>query len=402
MRRAGPLPDAYEIARARLGPRQPVTERLVCAKPGDSYELALVIKRTYRITRDGHCTLADEQLPIEEGSPNYDPDVTGTHVSPPCWDSDVFAFKNATDVVVQGHAYAYGSRASVDAQLEVGNVARTVRVTGDRTCEWAGGQIRFGPPAPFEKMPLRYDRAYGGCDVTALERHGDPILAAFGSSQPEWHLERCTRFHYPRNPAGVGYLIEADRTSVSALRLPNLEFPFDPVTPERLALGNPQAWLSAPLAAGFDWFDPAWFPRLAYIGERPAHEINPERVAEIEFGWAPPDLVTRERGSPRGWDLRFFQGASPGLSIARFEIDAELTLRHLFPDASERRVRLPGQAPKVTIAISPSETVSTDTRLNAVVIQPDSQRLVLVWSARAKVGRPYDEPHFANMRWTIG
>ena len=49
-------------------------------------------------------------------------------MSPPCWDSDVFAFKNATDVVVQGHAYAYGSRASVDAQLEVGNVARTVRV----------------------------------------------------------------------------------------------------------------------------------------------------------------------------------------------------------------------------------------------------------------------------------
>ena len=45
---------------------------------------------------------------------------------------------------------------------------------------------------------------------------------------------------------------------------------------------------------------------------------------------------------------------------------------------------------------------ATDTRLNAVVIQPDSQRLVLVWSARAKVGRPYDEPHFANMRWTIG
>jgi hypothetical protein len=401
MRKAAPLssPPASPLAVPRSP--EPVTEQLVCAQPGASYELALVIKRTYRIRPDGRCVLADEQLPIEEGSPNYDADTTGTTVSPPCWDSDVFAFKNATDLVVQGHAHAYGSRTLVDAELRVGALSRTVRVSGDRRCEWSDGRIRFGSPVPFEKMPLRYDRAYGGCDVTALERHGDPVLKLFGATQPEWHLERATRFHYPRNPAGAGYLIEADRESVAALRLPNVEFPFDLVTPERLAMKSSRAWLSAPLPAGFDWFDPGWFPRLAYIAERPEHDAPQGPVAEVAQGWAPPDIVTKERGSPTGWDPRFFQGASPGLSIPGLAFDAEITLRHLFPDAPERRVKLPGRAPQATIEISATQKMSTETRLNAVVVQPDAHRLVLVWSARTMVGRPYAAPHFANMRWTI-
>jgi len=401
MRKADPVPSLPESALALPPSPGLVIEQLVCAKPGDSYELALVIKRTYRIKPDGFCVLADEQLPIESGSPNYDPDTTGTKVSPPSWDSDAFAFKNATDVVVQGHAYGYNSRATIDAELRTGRLCRIVRVTGDRRCEWANGRIRFGPPVPFEKVPLRYDRAYGGCDVTALERLGDPILKAFGAIQPEWHLERCTRFHYPRNPSGVGYLIEADRAAVEALRLPNLEFPFDLLTPERLVVGNWRSWISAPLPAGFDWYDPAWFPRLAYIGERPDYDPNPGHIAEVDLGWAPREIVTKESGAPKAWDSRFFQGASPGLSIANLDCDAEFTVRHLFPDSPEQRIRLPEYSPRATIVISATETTSMETRLNAVVIQPDTRQMVIVWSARAKVGRPYAAQHFAKMRWTI-
>jgi hypothetical protein len=363
--------------------------------------MALVLKRTYRISVDGRCSLADQQIPIEAGSPNYDPDAPPSSVSPPCWDSDLLAFKPATDVIVQGHAYAYGQRTMVDTELRVGKLLRVVRVFGERHCEGLNGKLRFSSPQPFEKMALRYDHAYGGYDATAMARHLNPVLKSLAAREPKWRLDRNTRFHYPRNPSGVGYLIESDTESVARTRLPNLEFPSDPVTPERLALRDTRAWLGAPLPAGFDWYDPGWFPRLAFLGLRADYALPVEPIPEVARGWVPPDLLAKPSCIAQAWDTRFFQAASPGLSFTGFDFEAEFTLRNLFPDASEARVCLPGKPPKVVIEITPMQKLETQTRLNAVVIQPDFRRLILVWSARVKVQRPYAEPQLANTRWTV-
>ena len=394
------MPDTAPPPAAPLRP-SPVTEELVCAQPAEDHEIALVLKRTYRIGADGRCLLADAQIPIEAGSPNYDPDAPAPSVSPPCWDSDLLAFKPATDVIVQGHAYGYGQKTMVDAELRVGRISRVVRVIGERRCEGSDGNLRFGPPQPFEKMPLRYNRAYGGCDTIAFARHQNPVLKSLAVREPKWHLDRNTRFHYPRNPAGVGYLIERDAESVAQVRLPNLEFPFDPVTPERLAVRDARAWLAAPLPAGFDWYDPGWFPRLAFLGLRPDYTLPGQPITEVARGWVPPDLLARPPRIAEAWDTRFFQAASPGLSIASLDFEAELTLRNLFPDATEARVCLPGKQPRVVIEITPRQKLETQTRLNAVVLQPDLRRLILIWSARAKVHRPYARPQLDNMRWSV-
>lgn len=382
-------------------PPKSATEHLLSAQPDGSFELALVFKRTYQINKDGRCQLADEQIPIETECPRYNPDAKESEVSPPCWDSDYFAFKSATDVVVQGHAYAYSARATIDAELRLGQFSRVIRVYGDRSCDLQSGRIHFSPPTPFEKMPLRYDRAYGGCDTTALARHGDPLVKKFDSIRPEWHLKRSTRYHYPRNPSGRGYLIEADRESLAALLLPNLEYPFDLVTPERLAIGNRLAWLAAPLPAGLDWFDPGWFPRLACIGCCPRFNPPQKPVSEIAFGWAPPEILQEKIAPNKKLMPRFAQGASPGLSIPNLDLNAEFVLRNLFPDTPEGRFKLPGAPPKVTIELSTKDKKSAETQLNTVVIQPDARRLVLVWSARTKVARSYAPQQLANMRWQI-
>ena len=40
--------------------------KMVCGQPGEEYQLALIVKRTYRILPDGTCALAEEQEAVEE------------------------------------------------------------------------------------------------------------------------------------------------------------------------------------------------------------------------------------------------------------------------------------------------------------------------------------------------
>jgi hypothetical protein len=79
--------------------------------------------------------------------------------------SDFGLTKPATDVLLQGFAYAPGGRrvGYTDVTLAVGNLIRkTVRVFGDRT--WQRNAMGWSPsaPTPLEAMPLIWERAAGG------------------------------------------------------------------------------------------------------------------------------------------------------------------------------------------------------------------------------------------------
>jgi len=376
------------------------TQHIICAQPDDGYALAVVLKQTLAIRSDGSCVPADEQEPLELDFPRYE-DLEPPAIAPTCWDSDMIAFKEATDVVLQGHAYSYGKRATVDADLSFGKISRTVRVHGDRPCSWSGNGPRFGPPEPFERIPLRYDRAYGGCDLTALARLGDGIAETFGPNEPAWGLDTCTHFHYPRNRSGTGFLVEASPESIEGMRVPNLEFPDDPVTPERLAVGHWRDWMPAPLPAAFDWYDPGWFPRIAYLGEAPLHRDNPGRVREIDRGWAPADLLRLPSITRAAHHAGFLQGASPGLAVRDFKPNTTFRLTNLSPGQPERVVKLPGKTPTVKLQLTASDRKKMKAHCNAVVLRPDDDRIILVWSARCKVDRPYFPQELAEMSWVV-
>ena len=81
------------------------------------------------------------------------------------FEADFIPYKLATDVVVNGTAYAPGGKPvrELVAAVEVGKARKKVKVFGDRACKHrAGGDPVFGDPQPFTKMELRYERAYGG------------------------------------------------------------------------------------------------------------------------------------------------------------------------------------------------------------------------------------------------
>jgi hypothetical protein len=379
------------------------TERLVCGRPENRDLVALVWKRAFAIAPSGECTATDEPVALDEDSLPWDAAIAAPFCSPPRTETDLFAFKPATDVVVQGHVYAHGEGAAVEAALEIGDVAHVVRAFGDRRAEWENGRVRFSAPELFERIPLRFDRAYGGLDAVALARRGDDVGEGLAAAQPLYAdaLATATPFHYPRNPSGCGFLIDADAESVAATRVPNFELASDPITPERLAVGAPGRWPGAPLPAGLDWIHPSWFPRIAYLGFAPEHDASPAPLPEAVRGWAPADLLTGASPQRVHFDARFQQGAAPGLGIESLPPGAELRLRHLAPGQRELRVRLPASLPTVHLSLGASDAQRADTRVTAVLVEPDRGRVTLTYSARREAPRRYGNHELAAMSWRI-
>jgi len=380
----------------------PENEKFACAWTTDPPLLALVVKRTYEFGPDGTCSIAGEQMPVHDDVVLYH-EAEPPGVSPPKWDNDLFAFKTRTDIIVQGSAHTYGSpAATTTVELEFAGVQRSITVFGDRRVDKDGSGTRvFTPPEPFEKMPLRYDRAYGGQDLAALERFGDPVEEIFGSVRPEWQLSTTSPYHYPRNPAGKGYLIENDSEDFRRLEVPNLEWPWDPLTPDRLVAGAVTAWPRCPLPAGFDWYEQSWFPRSAYIGIIPEHNVPISGFREIELGLAGPDLIEPRSLIDMQLHPMFVQGASPGLAVNELKADETFRLVNLCPDKPQATVTLPGDIPWAKAQLPMRGEIILRPFLNTVVIRPDDHRVIMVWSCSSEVERPYGEPEFEHIPYEL-
>jgi len=69
--------------------------------------------------------------------------------------------------------------------LRVGSIEKVVTVIGDRYWEEGlAGRIRMSTPERFERIPLIYERAFGGFDQNDAERRAcevrNPVAGAFG------------------------------------------------------------------------------------------------------------------------------------------------------------------------------------------------------------------------------
>ena len=236
--------------------------------PQGEYVLSVLIKRTYRIVAGGHCVRADEDRPLNGGDVYWDHPMN----SSVRYESDFWPFKVATDVVLNGTAYAPGGAptSSLVASLQVGDRRKSLLVTGDRIARYNGG----GPPIvsdpdPFTTMELRYERAYGGTDV---------------------YSDLKVPYPYPRNPLGRGFVVANLPKSVDNLALPNVEDPQSPIAAEDLCLGQYAQWETKPTPACFGWFPKVWRPRAMLVGVLPRDRaVEAERArarAALRYGAA--------------------------------------------------------------------------------------------------------------------
>ena len=323
--------------------------------PDGAHILSVLVKRTFDIVPGGECTLAAEDRPVLAGDVFWD-DPMNSSVR---YESDFVPFKLATDVVVNGAAYA---PAGVATQLcmvgvQVGDRQKSFAVLGDRVARYTGGTPAFTDPAPFTSMPLCYERAYGGTDV-----YSDPKVP----------------YAYPRNPLGRGFVVRNAPRGVDNLPLPNLEDPAAPLTPERLCLGEFTAWETRPLPVGFAWFPKTWVPRALLAGVMPA-----DRPVEQELRRAYAQLLPADQREPylthgiRDMDFRFFNGASPGLSVPYLRGGAWVVTDNLSP-AGRVYFQLPATAPRVGLDIGDG-VQEPEVVLQTVMVRMDEGQVDLVW-----------------------
>lgn len=291
------------------------------ARDRDGGEVWLVaVRGTFRIHPDGSTTVAEEQDPVVL-APKYRGDPTGSGL---LYDTDFFLTKPATDVLLHGHAYAPGGEpaARVDVTMRVGEVSKTLRVIGDRVYEKSAFGVAVGSVQPFRRMPITYERAYGGREPAPP---ANPDLPQFEA----------------RNPVGTGY------APVPGKLAPNVEYP-------GLSLGNKPA--------GFGPIPPHWNPRVKYAGtydeawRKERLPLYPKDLDDRFFLCSPEDQRPKD----------FLRGGEP------------VELLNLTPGGRLAFV-LPRVALGFETAFRGGDRVRHRGRLHTVVLEPGVPRVILVW-----------------------
>lgn len=355
--------------------------------PTGARVVSVVAAMRYLVARNGACSDAGPPIVATELT-YYDDDAAQGRLQPRVLrrDIDAYAWRGFTDIVVQGTARSERARSALLVTLECASVqlALAVRVSGDRWIERGPGGLRFSEPQPFTAMPMRFDRAYGGFDRLAEARHGNPKLREFMTTQfgPE-SAQRSSRFAYPRNPAGKGYVIDAD--SAVGTPLPNLEFPNDALTPERL-LAPVDAWARRPYPAAFDWFSHAWFPRIGMLGIVPPTQDDEPPQPETGLGLLAPDI----RKIPRLKRVRheLAQGSHPFLWRHRLKGDEQIQVTAMSTDGRDFQVTLPAHRPHIFIKQPSEPEEAAPAVLDAVFIETDLDRVTLVWRGSLRAHKP--------------
>jgi hypothetical protein len=315
-------------------------ERTVVMNKAGEKSWVVAVKATYRVRMDGTTELSEVQKP---------PLYAAEHLGEPgkssiLYETDLIPTKPATDVLVNGQAYAPAGKPAhaVDVSLRVGPVAKRLRVFGDR--HWDVGFLRSlkrSSPAKFERMPITYERALGGWDKT----------------DPDPAKQRL----YSKNPIGCGFATKAQH--LDGRSLPNVEDPSHLIS----------AWKDRPPPAGFGAIASYWSPRLEWGG------TYNDAWMKNKFPLLADDF-----------DDRFYQAALPDQQVSQYLRGGEVVALENLTESGSLQFCLP----KVYLTFSTQfgrQKQEHRASLQTVVIEPDVPQVVMVWQTSLACHHLLDE-----------
>ena len=244
-----------------------------------------------------------------------------------------------TDIYVNASAHAPGGRPvdHVDVDVAIARCRVVARVFGDRVWVDTAGELRPSPPVAFTRIPLIWERAFGG-----------------------GRIEDGERGYEARNPVGVGLYASVEAAADAAL--PNIEDPAGPITDAS----------SRPRPVGFGAIARHWQPRVAFIG------TYDERWRQ-----------TRAPLWPEDFDERFFFAAAPGLQARPHLVGGEpVVLSGVHPGGG-----IGFALPRVRLAcksVFHGRVERVGLRLDAVLLEPDEGSVTLIQRASVGFGRGGD------------
>lgn len=258
--------------------------------------LLAVVRATFSLAADMRTT--DEQPPLVPADEYHgEPGASSVKCA-----SDFILSKPNTDIILTGYAYP-DSRddRSVDVSLKFATLEKTVRVFGDRAWQKRGGKFRLTEPQAFDRMPLVYERAYGGVDESE------------GGSSAWWR----------ENPVGCGFCRPGSQNA-DGLAAPNLVAPTSTYDDP---FGSQQT-------SCFSWVAPNWEPRVSYAGtydeewRENTMPLLPNDFNYLYYQAAPADQVYP--GYIRGEETVRVSGVSPTqlleFTVPRVSLEAAVTL----------------------------------------------------------------------------
>lgn len=146
-----------------------IVERTISVDVDGARHYVVAIKATFHVETDGSLSLLEEQPPVTVA-----PEFLGEEgASSLLHDGELTPMKRRTDLLVSGHAHAPGGRPTTEVTvgLKTPKGTKALRVRGDRRWERnAVGLVEPTPAQPFVKLPLTWERTYGGFD----QKDNDP------------------------------------------------------------------------------------------------------------------------------------------------------------------------------------------------------------------------------------
>lgn len=306
----------------------------------------MVVKGTFSLVDAGPARVADEQVPVLGEVPWDDGEPPSLRT-----ETDYAVLKPRGEWYLTGHAYAAGSPVTVlPVRARVGPLEKQLAVWGDRV--WRRGILGSAPsePTPFERMPLRWERSFGGAGL-------------------------------PANPAGRGLApVAGPEGPVDAL--PNLEEPSSPITSRD----------DRPRPAGMFAIPSIWRTRI-------------EKTGTYDEAWR----ASRWPYFPRDFDFEFFCCAPPDQRLREgfFRGDEVIELAGLHPTQRRLASRLPGLRPRLFLeraqlrppdapplellsraeleALGPPTLLEVPLQLDTVVIDTDASQVLCQWRGLVEV-----------------
>jgi hypothetical protein len=322
--------------------RTPFTASLaVFTDPKGVETVYLVIKAGFDLA-GGSPAPTRKPLPLLAGDVYWgDPATSGLRAA-----GELTLARPSTDISVLGHAVAPNEPVkAMEVLLRAGPVASTLRIIGPRQWQKSGASWVPTEPQAFERMPLRWEHAYGGFEIP-----------------PEGEVAKAFE---PRNLAGCGF-VGPDERDIAGRPLPCIEDP-------RQLIRSPQ---DRPTPVGWAPIPPFWSPRRDYAGT-------------YDDAWQ----TRRAPYLPLDFDPRFFQTAPPGLVTPQPLVGGEsVELRGCRPGGQVLAFQLPVCSFNVDFDFRGSE-VNVPPQLDAVIIEPDLPRLQLVYRSALAVDK-----HVLKMR----
>lgn len=288
-----------------------------------------VVRASFDVSHAGRLSRAESQTPpLRAATWSGEPGTSSL------LDDVDLQVRRGTDVLIRGHACAPAGRhvRELDVGWRVGSRSKSVRVHGERRWVRRPGSSHVvpGPANAFERVPLVYERAFGGFDPKA----------------PAGSVVMCAA-----NPVGTGFSHQAEDwlgRPAPQLEHPNVE----------LVAGPHQ--LSP---AGFGPIAPHWQPRAGLAGT-------------YDTAWQ----ENRAPLPPDDYDEDFVRSAPADQQLPEFLRGGEqVELTNMTPEGV-LRVQLPELRMRMLTVFSDGSEQS-EGRLQLVRLLPDERRVELSWLA---------------------